>query len=96
MPRLVQRGDPSAASSSDSTQPAPAMGHRIIQTCDECGSPFYVSASHMASLCPECAYYLYGHPPCAHELVAGRCVSCGWNGAESAFVASIKAAQRPR
>jgi predicted RNA-binding Zn-ribbon protein involved in translation (DUF1610 family) len=96
MLRLMQRGDPSAASSPESVWPPPAMAHRIVHACDECGSPFYVSASAMASLCPECAHCLYGFPPCAHELVAGRCVTCGWNGAESAFIARIKAARRGR
>jgi hypothetical protein len=96
MLRLIQRGDPSAGSLSEPIWPPPAMAHRIVHPCNECGSPFYVSASPMASLCLECAHYLHGYPPCAHELVAGRCVNCGWNGAESALVARIKAAQRVR
>ncbi len=94
MIRLAQRGDPEAASPDEAAGPPAVMAHRLTHTCDECGSPFYVSASHLASLCPECAHYLYGLPLCEHEFVAGRCTKCAWNGAESAFVASIKTAQQ--
>lgn len=94
MLRLIQRGDPTAATSDEAAWPPPEMAHRVVHNCDECGSPFFVSASHMTSLCPECAHYLYGTPPCDHRMVAGRCTTCGWNGSVSAFVASIKATQR--
>ena len=96
MIRLIQRGDPEALSPGEDVWPPADMAHRLTHICDECGSPFYVSASHMASLCPECAHYLYGMPRCEHELVAGHCTTCGWTGAESPFVMSIKAAQRRR
>jgi predicted RNA-binding Zn-ribbon protein involved in translation (DUF1610 family) len=94
MIRLIQRGDPAAASPDQADWVPAVMAHRLTHTCDECGSPFYVSASQMASLCPECAHYLYGTPLCEHEFVAGRCTSCGWNGAESAFVSGIRTAQQ--
>jgi hypothetical protein len=90
MVRLIQKGNPAAMAGSDNSLP-PTTAHRVTRTCDECGSPFFVSASHMASLCPECAHYLYGTPACAHELVAGHCTRCGWNGSESPFVARVKA-----
>lgn len=60
-------------------------------TCDECGSPFHGGMSEMASLCPECAHWLYGKPNCAHTFADGRCTRCGWNGAVSAYVESLKA-----
>lgn len=92
---LVQRGDPTAASDSgDQSWPPDDMAHRVTRTCDECNSSFFVSASHMAGLCPECAHYLYGYPNCAHDLVAGRCQKCGWDGSTSPFIASLKADAR--
>lgn len=99
MLRLLQKGNP-AAGPSGSTEPADTwppreMSHRITRTCDECGSGFFASASHMANLCPECAHHLYGYPACDHTLVAGRCETCGWDGSISPFVARLKAA-KPR
>lgn len=60
------------------------------KTCDECGSPFISTASNMAALCPECAHWLYGSSNCDHQIVAGRCVRCGWNGAVSDYVKALK------
>jgi predicted RNA-binding Zn-ribbon protein involved in translation (DUF1610 family) len=91
MVRLIQKGDPAG---SEQERP-PLMSHRLTRTCDECGSPFYVSASYMASLCPECAHYLYDMPACAHVRLAGHCSTCGWDGTESRFVARLKGARRP-
>lgn len=58
--------------------------------CDECGSDYNSARSPMASLCPECADWLYGYPPCAHEFVNGRCSRCGWDGAVSAHVLELR------
>jgi predicted RNA-binding Zn-ribbon protein involved in translation (DUF1610 family) len=92
--RLLQRGSREAAAGGltavGEAWPPAAMAHRVIRSCDECSSPFFVSASHMAGLCPECAHHLYGKPPCDHQMVAGRCQTCGWNGSVSPFVASVK------
>ncbi|MCC0684592.1 hypothetical protein KGF39_09485 [Clostridioides sp. ZZV14-6345] len=44
--------------------------------CEECGSKFLKSSSEMISLCPECAYILYGYPTCAHVFKNGRCIYC--------------------
>ena len=60
------------------------------KTCDECASPFIGAASRFDGLCPECAHWLYGMPNCEHQIVAGRCVRCGWNGAESDYVKALK------
>ena len=58
--------------------------------CNECGSDYLSDRSPMASLCPECAHWLYGYPPCAHEFVNGRCSQCGWDGAVSAYVLELR------
>jgi predicted RNA-binding Zn-ribbon protein involved in translation (DUF1610 family) len=92
--RLLQRGTGELATELSSTReswPNVAMAHRVVRGCDECGSPFYASASLMAGLCPECAHYLYGTPPCEHRMVAGRCETCGWDGSVSPFIAALKA-----
>jgi hypothetical protein len=43
MLKLIQRGDPKAASTGltagAETWPPKAMSHRVIRTCDECSSP---------------------------------------------------------
>lgn len=57
-----------------------------MQTCAECGSRFIVAVSPMSGLCPECAHQLYGYDNCNHQMQAGRCVSCGWDGSVSAFI----------
>jgi NMD protein affecting ribosome stability and mRNA decay len=54
--------------------------------CDECGSGFIRARSAMAGLCAECAHRLYGYPPCPHDVEAGRCVRCGWDGSVSQFL----------
>lgn len=41
----------------------------------------------MAGLCAECAHQLYGYPACAHVFEQGRCVTCGWDGSVSEFLA---------
>lgn len=61
------------------------------RSCDERGSDHIAAASHMASLCPECAHWLYGYPPCDHEFVRGRCARCGWDGSVSDYVRTLKA-----
>ena len=59
---------------------------RQTRTCDECSSEYYVGRSEMASLCPECAHRLYGHPPCHHRFRDGRCEACYWDGSVSKFL----------
>lgn len=56
--------------------------------CDECGSGFNPAATRMAGLCAECAHRLYGYPACPHEMSAGRCMRCGWDGSVSDFLKS--------
>ncbi len=65
--------------------------------CDECGSDYLASSSRMTHLCPECSHWLYGYPPCAHEFVGGRCSRCGWDGAVSAYLGTLrsKPAEQP-
>jgi predicted RNA-binding Zn-ribbon protein involved in translation (DUF1610 family) len=60
------------------------------KNCDECASPFLGETSRMESLCPECAHWLYGTPNCEHQIVAGTCARCGWNGSVSDYVKSLK------
>jgi hypothetical protein len=59
--------------------------------CEECGSPYVPEASAMDGLCTECAHWLYGYANCAHVMTASGCSLCGWNGAVSAYVASLRA-----
>lgn len=59
--------------------------------CDECGSTYVASTSAMASLCPECAHWLYGYPACPHEMLNGHCSRCGWDGSHSVYVENVKA-----
>ena len=54
--------------------------------CDECGSDYFAEASQMATLCPECAYHLYGYPVCLHDFVDGRCTHCGWDRSRSEYL----------
>lgn len=70
------------------------MSEGFDKICDECGSAYRNSASLMAALCPECAHQLYGYAACGHEMVAGRCRICGWDGSVSAYIASLKAAEK--
>lgn len=65
------------------------MQERPTGTCEECGSGFYLDASAMAGLCPECASVLYGYPPCDHEMVDGRCRKCLWDGSRSDFTGGL-------
>ena len=94
MIRLLQRGAgehrAAALTAAGQAWPSAAMAHRVVRVCDECGSGFFASASLMAGLCPECAHVLYGTPPCDHQMVAGTCETCGWDGSVSPFVASLK------
>jgi len=62
--------------------------------CDECGSDFFVAASEMYALCPECAHVLYGYEPCVHVFNHGHCVKCFWDGSTSLYVEQIKARSR--
>lgn len=55
--------------------------------CDECGSDFIAARSAIAGLCAECAHQLYGYPACVHAFEQGRCVTCGWDGSVSKFLA---------
>ena len=47
----------------------------------------------MSALCPECAHWLYGYPPCEHVFEASdagkRCTRCGWDGSQSAYVRKL-------
>lgn len=61
-----------------------------IQSCTECESLFYPQSSKMASLCPECAHYLYGHENCKHFFEKGRCIHCYWDGSASEYVKKCK------
>ncbi|MDR2889028.1 MAG: hypothetical protein LBV33_04210 [Lachnospiraceae bacterium] len=63
---------------------------KSIRTCDECGSKYYESTSQMASLCPECAYVLYGYDNCDHTFLNGRCIKCFWDGTHSKYIKKIK------
>lgn len=42
------------------------------------------------SLCPDCAYKLYGYPNCPHEFEKGYCKKCGWNGQTSEYLKSLE------
>ena len=66
------------------------MAKEETERCDECGSTYFVGTSQMASLCPECAHWLYGYPNCDHVMVAGRCTRCHWNGKSSDYVAGLR------
>lgn len=63
------------------------MARRDQNICEECGSPYFRDGSEMASLCAECAHHLFGYPPCPHEFAEGHCISCGWNGRHSDYLA---------
>lgn len=47
----------------------------------------------MASLCPECAHWLYGYPNCAHDFIVGPgkryCRRCGWDCSRSDHVREL-------
>ncbi len=58
--------------------------------CAECGSPFRGGSSQMASLCPECAHWLYGYPNCQHDMADGPCRRCGWTGATTPYIEGLK------
>lgn len=62
---------------------------RAKSTCDECESSYFTDSSKMASLCPNCAYKLYGYSNFIHHLADGICVECGWNGQESDYVKEL-------
>ncbi|CDX59040.1 conserved hypothetical protein [Mesorhizobium plurifarium] len=65
------------------------MTDRPTKTCDECERTYFAEASAMASLCPECAHYLYGYVNCDHRFEDGRCLACGWDGSRSEFIARL-------
>jgi hypothetical protein len=96
MARLLQRGDRQVgfagltATGKSWSDDAMTSGAELDGRCDECGSTFVKTQSSMSGLCPECAHHLYGYPPCAHRMVAGRCQVCGWDGSVSAYVAALK------
>jgi len=56
-----------------------------LEICDECGSSYFKNSSKMNNLCPECAYIIYGYPPCRHEFVNNRCSKCNWDGSVSDY-----------
>lgn len=62
---------------------------RAIRLCDECGSAYFIDASTMNALCPECAHHLYGYLNCVHTLVDGHCSLCGWDGSPSKFASAL-------
>jgi hypothetical protein len=62
-----------------------ACDHLDIRCCDECGTEYFAAASQVARLCPACAHWLYGYPPCVHDFVGGRCTWCGWDGSVSEY-----------
>ncbi|MEH0154197.1 hypothetical protein V6R21_08610 [Limibacter armeniacum] len=66
------------------------MMKQATKECVECGSDYYSNTTEMASLCPECAHYLYGYPKCDHQFENGRCTNCFWNGKSSAYVQKLK------
>jgi hypothetical protein len=72
------------------TQQHERMSDTLNRRCDECGSLYRGESSQMAGLCSECAHQLYGYPPCAHRMVAGRCEICGWDGSVSPYLAGLK------
>src|SRR5882724_10769676 len=66
------------------------MNERPLKGCDECGSLFFAETSRMDALCPECAQVLYGHEPCVHAFVGGRCSKCYWDGSVSEYCKTLK------
>ena len=68
--------------------------NRATRTCDECGSTYFVDASKMDALCPECAHHLYRHPNCDHAFVDGRCRHCAWDGSRSKYIRDLIAGRR--
>lgn len=62
-----------------------------LPTCDECGGPFKAEASQMVALCAECAHWLYGYPPCRHQMASGTCTVCGWTGTTTPYIDALKA-----
>ena len=59
--------------------------------CNECKSQFEKAKSQMMSLCPECAYIIYGYPNCDHVFKNGRCVHCYWDGSRSKYIKNLQA-----
>lgn len=90
MLKLMQRGDPMAASlpltEMVAAWPREFVTLELNATCDECGSTYFAGESRMAALCPECSHHLYGYPNCEHHMIAGRCAKCGWDGSVSEYV----------
>lgn len=68
----------------------PPIMEPATKTCDECESSFFVPASKMSGLCPECAHYLYGYLNCNHIFSQKTCSECGWNGSISVYIRHIK------
>ena len=64
--------------------------NKAMGICAECGSEFYLQASKMKSLCPECSHILYGYENCKHHFEGGRCVKCFWDGSVSEYVKRIE------
>lgn len=60
------------------------------KNCIECGSLYYIKASIMEMLCPECAHYFYGYDNCKHQFENGRCKICYWDGSTSEYVKKLK------
>ena len=63
------------------------------KVCDECGSTYNTETSAMVALCPECAHWLYGYPPCEHVFemtdAGNRCTRCAWDGSRSAYIREL-------
>lgn len=63
-----------------------------LRICDECGSTYFLDASKMGKLCPECSHILYGYENCHHLFENGRCTKCYWNGNTSRYLDNRKSA----
>lgn len=68
----------------------PVAGSTSNVKCDECGSTFFRADSTMTSLCPECAYWIYGKRKCEHEFRGDLCTKCGWDGSSSPYVDTLR------
>ncbi|HKP83997.1 MAG TPA: hypothetical protein VJT69_18415 [Pyrinomonadaceae bacterium] len=66
------------------------MKRRKVSKCVECGSDYFMNLARMTELCPECAHVLYGHEPCPHSFVNGRCSRCYWDGSKSRYIKQLK------
>ena len=65
------------------------IGKFSINTCDECGSKYYMKTSKMKNLCPECSHVVYGYENCDHQFENGRCTRCYWDKSRSAYIKQL-------